>query len=181
MEATLGRKGDYSVRGMLFVATHYGQRQKSREIAKEMGIPPRYLPQILANLVQHGLLDAMAGPTGGYCLARPPEEISLLEVVEAAEGSIKLERCVLQGGPCDWENACPVHIPWARAQNAMAEELRATTLAQLVANAAELAEGTHELPADTPSHTFPTPRIRRKGSAKKQPRRRPIESPTADQ
>ncbi len=167
MEATLGRKGDYSVRAMLSVATHYEDRQKSREIAKEMGIPPHYLPQILANLVQHGLLEALAGPAGGYCLARPPEEISLLEVVEAAEGSIKLERCVLQGGPCDWENACPVHVPWARAQNAMAAELAATTLAHLAHNATEIDADAHELPADTPPHKFPTPRLRRKGSTKK--------------
>jgi len=167
MESTLGRKGDYSVRAVLAVAMHLGERRKSREIAKEMGIPPRYLPQILANLVQHELLAAMAGPSGGYCLTRPPEEISLLQVVEAAEGSIKLERCVLHGGPCDWENACPIHIPWARAQAAMVSELGATTMAQLVTNAVELGEGSHELPADAPPHKFPTPRLRRKGSSKK--------------
>ena len=123
MQASLGRKGDYSVRAVLDLARHHGDRRKAREIAGEMDIPLRYLTQILAMLVQHGLLDALAGPSGGYTLARPPEEITLLEVVEAAEGPIKLEQCVLRGGPCSWEESCPVHIPWAQAQNALAARL----------------------------------------------------------
>lgn len=167
MESTLGRKGDYSVRAMLAVASHHGDRQKSREIAKEMGIPPRYLSQILANLVQHDLLEAVAGPSGGYNLSRPPEDISLLDVVEAAEGPIALDRCVLRGGPCDWEEACPIHVPWARAQKAMASELKATTLADLAVNAVEIETGVHELPPDTPPHENPTARLRRRGSTRK--------------
>lgn len=156
MQASLGRKGDYSVRAVLDLARHNGDRRKAREIASEMDIPHRYLTQILANLVQQGVLTAVAGPTGGYVLARPPEDITLLEVVEAAEGSIGLEQCVLRGGPCSWENSCPVHIPWARAQTALAEQLAATTFADMAEYAAELEAGTHELPADTPPHEVPT-------------------------
>ncbi len=167
MESTLGRKGDYSVRAILFVAGSSQERCKSREIAKEMGIPPRYLSQILANLVQHGLLDAVAGPSGGYSLARPAEEISLLSIVEAAEGSITLDRCILRGGPCTWDDSCPIHIPWARAQNAMAAELAATSLASLIRTAEEIDAGTHVLPPDTPPHKHPTQRLRRKGSGQK--------------
>lgn len=167
MEATLGRKGDYSVRAMLFIARNFGERQKSREIAREMDIPPLYLSQILANLVQHDLLEAVAGPTGGYCLSRPPDEISLLHVVEAAEGPIKLDRCVLQGGPCSWETSCPVHIPWARAQAAMATQLTGTTFADLSNVAESIDSGTHELPADAPPHKTQTPRLKRKKRLKK--------------
>ena len=156
MQASLGRKGDYSVRAVLDLARHNGDRRKAREIASEMDIPHRYLTQILANLVQQGVLTAVAGPTGGYVLARPPEDITLLEVVEAAEGSIGLEQCVLRGGPCSWETSCPVHIPWARAQTALAEQLAATTFADIAEYAAELEAGTHELPADTPPHEVPT-------------------------
>lgn len=158
MQASLGRKGDYSVRAMLDVARHDGVRRKAREIAGEMDIPHRYLTQILANLVQHGLLEAVAGPTGGYVLARPAAEISLLDVVEAAEGPISLDVCVLQGGPCSWEDSCPVHIPWARAQNALADRLAETTFADLVGYSDEIESGTHRLPLDTPPHTIPTPR-----------------------
>ncbi len=167
MQASLGRKGDYSVRAVLYLAKHFGDRRKAREIAEEMDIPHRYLTQILASLVQHDLLTAVAGPSGGYCLARPPEEITLLEVVEAAEGAIGLDRCVLQGGPCSWEENCPVHIPWARAQNAMADQLSSTTFADLVDTAADIIAGTHELPTDAPPHKLPTTRRSRGAKQKK--------------
>ncbi|MFW2340650.1 MAG: RrF2 family transcriptional regulator [Acidimicrobiia bacterium] len=159
MQASLGRKGDYSVRAVLDIARHDGERRKAREIAAEMDIPHRFLTQILAELVQVGLLEAVAGRTGGYVLARPPSEISLLQVVEAAEGPIALDVCVLRGGPCTWENSCPVHIPWARAQNAMAEHLAGTSFADLIAIAGEIDTGTHRIPDDTPPHKTPTPRL----------------------
>lgn len=152
---------------MLNVAIHHDSRQKAREIADAMDIPPRYLTQILANLVQAGLLTAVAGPAGGYSLARPADEITLLEVVEAAEGPIGLERCVLQGGPCSWEKSCPVHVPWASAQKAMAAQLDATTFADLAAAADAIDAGTYELPADAPPHVPPTRRRHRKGKDKK--------------
>lgn len=132
MQVTLGKRGDYSVRAVLYLARHHGTgRRKAREIASEMDIPERYLPQILANLVRHGLLVAVAGPDGGYALSREPVEISLLEVVEAAEGPLVLETCLLRGGPCDWEDACPMHAPWRRAQDALIGHLRDTTFREL--------------------------------------------------
>lgn len=178
MQASLGRKGDYSVRAVLDLARRHDQRRKAREIAGEMDIPHRYLTQILANLVQHGLLTAVAGPSGGYILARPPTDITLLEVVEAAEGPIKLEHCVLRGGPCEWEESCPIHIPWARAQNALAAQLAGTTFADLARDAQELEAGTYELPADTPPHPVATPRRLR--PEKKKPARARKKSPSDD-
>jgi Rrf2 family protein len=159
MQATLGRKGDYSVRAVLDIATHNGVRRKAREIAEEMDIPSRYLPQILANLVEHGLLTAEAGPTGGYVLARPAESITLLDVVEAAERPIRLDQCVLRGGPCDWDTSCPIHVPWNRALDALTEQLTKTTFEELTLNFAEIAAGTYELPPDLPPHVVPTPRM----------------------
>jgi len=158
VQATLGRKGDYSVRAVLDLSNHNGLRRKSREIAEEMDIPSRYLPQILANLVEHGILTAEAGPTGGYLLARPADDLTLLDVVEAAEGPIRIDQCVLRGGPCDWEESCPVHVPWNRALNALTEELSKTTFAELTLQCAEIAAGTYVLPDDMPPHVIPTPR-----------------------
>lgn len=156
MQVTLGRKGDYAVRAVLDLARHYQQgRRKSREIAAEMDIPERYLPQILANLVRHGLLVAVAGPDGGYALARAPKDITLFEVVEVAEGPVALESCVLRGGPCDWEHACPLHVPWTRAQDALTAELRATTFRELADADTALERGTY---TERSNHSKPTPR-----------------------
>jgi Rrf2 family protein len=158
MQIALGRKGDYSVRAMLDVARHHGQgRRKSREIAAAMDIPERYLPQILANLVRHGLLFAVAGPDGGYALRRDPAEISLLEVVEAAEGPVRSDQCALRGGPCDWENVCPLHHPWSAAQEALMEPLRGTNFRQLAEADAAIEAGTLTLSAGE-AHPRPTAR-----------------------
>ncbi len=146
------------MRAVLDLANHTGVRRKAREIAEEMGIPSRYLTQILANLVQHGLLTAVAGPAGGYCLSRPAKDISLLDVVEAAEGPISLDRCVIKGGPCTWEDTCPIHVPWARAQKAMASQLSSTSFGDLAESDQQLVDGTYELPADTPPHKIHTKR-----------------------
>lgn len=159
MRAVLSRKGDYSVRAVLDLASHTEQgRRKAREIATTMDIPERYLGQILANLVREGLLVAVAGPDGGYALAREPEEITLLEVVEASEGSIGLDECVLKGGLCDWESVCPVHVAWSRAQAAFANELRVATFADFASIDAAIAAGTYETPLDAPEHVAGTER-----------------------
>ena len=132
MKIELGRKGDYAVRAAISVARHHDSgRRKAREIAAEMDIPARYLPQILAELVRGGLLRATAGPDGGYTLAREPAAISLLEVIEAAEGPLRTDVCVLSGGPCDWEQTCPVHEVWSEAERALRERLSAATFADL--------------------------------------------------
>ncbi len=155
MQAALGRKGDYSVRAVLHLARHRGEgRQKARVIAAAMEIPDRYATQILANLVGAGLLTAAAGPDGGYELARDPEQISLLQVVEAAEGPIRLDRCVLRGGSCDWTTACPLHAAWSRAQDAMIRVLAATSFAELAHIDAEMVAGTYQLTGEEPAHPF---------------------------
>ena len=78
-----------------------------------MDIPDKYLPQILGTLVRAGIARSTVGRLGGYELARPPERISLREVVETAEGPIRSQRCVLRSGPCYWGEKCAVHDAWA--------------------------------------------------------------------
>jgi Rrf2 family protein len=140
MELTLGKRADYTVRAVLDLACHYGDgRRKADEIAAEMEIPRSYLPQLLAELVRSGLVVSVAGRHGGYSLARPPQEVSLLEVIEAVEGPIASTECVLRGGPCRWEDACAFHEPWARAQAALRDSLAETSFAEVAAIDAVLA------------------------------------------
>lgn len=140
MQVTLAKRGDYSVRAMLDLTRQHGLgRRKAREIAEATAIPGNYLPQILANLVHHGLLSAVAGRTGGYELVRPPDEITLLEVVNAAEGTLSLRDCVLRGTACSAGGGCALHGFWVEAQEAFADRLAATSFAMLAARESELA------------------------------------------
>lgn len=157
MQISLERRGDYSVRALIDLSTHYGRgRRKAREIARVMDIPVRYLPQLLAPLIREGLVTAVAGPDGGYQLTRSPAEVTLLEVIEIAEGPLESPRCVLRGGPCDWDEGCPVHDRWTSARHAFAAELADTTFAELAEVDEQLQENT--VRRDTPLHPEPVER-----------------------
>lgn len=134
MDLQLTSRGDYAVRAALALARSWpdGYR-KIREVAAEMEIPLRYTPEILAILQRAGLAEAKAGRTGGYRLSRPPGEISLLEVVEASEGPLVSQRCVLSGGPCHWQDTiCAVHPMLAAANQAFTDALRSQSLDSVV-------------------------------------------------
>ena len=134
MDLALTHKGDYAVRAALHLAKEWPRQQhvKIRDVADAMALPVGYTPRVLKLLAEAGLAEARAGRHGGYRLMAAPETISLLAVVEAAEGPFSLERCILRGGPCHWEDACAVHTAWATAMQACRDSLRNTTLADLV-------------------------------------------------
>lgn len=157
MQLSLKRKGDYAVRAMISVGRHYEKDlRQARQISTEMHIPYKTLTLILAGLVAEGLLVATHGPTGGYRLARPPGDISLLDIVQAAEGPATLDQCVLRDGPCDWKETCPVHDTWARTQHALTREMASTSLAEMTAIDAAIEAGSYE--PETPPHSEHTER-----------------------
>jgi Rrf2 family protein len=132
MDLTLGKRADYTVRAVLDLARHHDAgRRRAKDIAATMAVPATYLPALLAELVRAGIVRSTAGPAGGYELARSPADVSLLEVLEVADGELRSTECVLRGGPCHWEGRCAVHGPWAAAQEAMRASLAATTFADI--------------------------------------------------
>jgi Rrf2 family protein len=98
-----------------------------------MALPRAFTPQILGLLQRAGLAEARAGRGGGYRLAREPSAISVLEIVEAAEGSLRTERCALRDGPRRWDAACAIHPTWVAVADAVRQHLAATSLADLAA------------------------------------------------
>jgi Rrf2 family protein len=135
LDLQLTRRGDFVVRAALALArsADSGAYLKLREIAEEMDIPSRYTHEIVSMLVKDGLAEAMAGKQGGYRLVRPPTSITLLEVVEAGDGAMRLDRCALSGGPCHWqESMCAVHPMLEDGVKAMTARLRSRTLADVM-------------------------------------------------
>lgn len=134
MDLGLTRRGDYVVRLAIALArADGGGWRKVRHLAEEMEVPVSYAPQILGHLVQAGLVQAKAGPGGGYRLARRAGEITMLDVVEAGEGPLGSRRCIMRGGPCRWNDMCAAHPAWARATEALRSALADTTLAVVAA------------------------------------------------
>jgi Rrf2 family protein len=130
MRLELSKRGDYAVRAMLALADGGGLLTGGR-IAHQTGIPVSFLPQVMGGLVHAGLVEGLQGRTGGYRLARDPETISLLSIVEAAEGDSRRTTCILRGGPCGIDGTCRVHGAFYAAQEALLAELAGATLASL--------------------------------------------------
>lgn len=152
MDLTLTRRGDYTVRAAIGLASDWtpaGTSRKMREVALEMGLPLTYAPQIFGRLVRAELATARAGPSGGYRLSRDPAEITLLAVVEAGEGELAPKRCALRGGPCQWTDVCALHNSWSRATSAVREALESTTLAEIAETDRSIRAGTLPVPKDS--------------------------------
>jgi Rrf2 family protein len=119
-----------------------------------MDIPLDFLKRILSELVAQGLLTSTAGPSGGYRLTQPPENITLLDIIEPTERLRSPDQCILRGGPCDWSDACPIHDTWLNAQGAFADTLDLTNLAELARIDHDLEGDGH--PLSNPVHRNPT-------------------------
>lgn len=157
MDLQLSRRGDYAVRAAIALARHQGEGYtKIRQVAERMGIPLPYTPQILKILATAGIAEAKAGREGGYRLKRSPANISLLEIIEAAEGSLRASRCTLRGEPCVWESPCPVHQAWVSASEALRRELAGTTLGAI---AAANGDRPHESPAPSAARIPESPGV----------------------
>lgn len=126
------RAADYAVRVMVHLATlPFGQRSTRDELAASGEVPGHFLSKILQTLSRSGLITSHRGASGGFSLAKPAESVTLLDVVEAVDGPIQLNVCVVSGPGCNRQTWCAVHEVWAEAQNALTSVLRGATLARL--------------------------------------------------
>ena len=122
------RQADYAVRAVLYLAKIGPEmRAATSQIALEQQIPPSFLAKIVSQLSVAGLLQTSRGARGGVSLARSPEQISLLEVVEAIDGPILLNECVGGNGACTFGDNCPMQPIWCDAQSGLVQRLRSTT------------------------------------------------------
>ena len=122
------RQADYAVRAVLYLSEiGDGERAATSRIAEEQKIPPSFLAQIVSQLSVAGLLQTSRGARGGVSLARKPEDISLLEVVEAIDGPILLNECVADDGICVFGDTCQMRPVWCDAQSELVARLKNTS------------------------------------------------------
>lgn len=133
----INRRTDYAVRvGVALAKRQFGTRLPTQLIQEEMLIPRAFLQRIISELSQARLILTFPGPCGGIQLARPPEEITLREIVQAMEGSLCISDCLRHPQDCPLNTTCPVRSRWNRLQRIILAELDRTTLAQLAAESA---------------------------------------------
>jgi Rrf2 family protein len=140
-------KAEYGVRLMVELGRHAGAAgpEVTRPVAlgavaEAETLPLSYLEHLVAKLREAGLVTSVRGAHGGYRLARPASEITMLDVVEALEGPIAPMECfhvdregrVLCSHEEDGDRACATKLLWTRVQGGVNKALSGTTLADLV-------------------------------------------------
>ncbi len=126
------RETDYGI----VLLSHLASASKSgvltaRDLATWTGLPHPMVSKILKALARAGLLASRRGAKGGYTLARPPEEISLGDVIEALEGPIGITECASLPGSCEHEPVCPVRSRLQEISGAVREFLVRIPLSDL--------------------------------------------------
>jgi len=128
----LTRQGDYAVRVVVDLASRpAGAVVPRARIQERQDVPGAYLAKIVQALARAGLVRTLPGAGGGVSLAALPAHITLRQVIEAVEGPIRLNRCVVRPGACPRDRFCTVHPVWLRLQGLVTRELDAVTIASL--------------------------------------------------
>ncbi|OIO87868.1 MAG: AsnC family transcriptional regulator [Candidatus Aquicultor secundus] len=129
----LTRRAEYGIRAMVDLAANSeSQPIMSKDIAARQDIPVKFLVQIVPDLKSAGLIYTVRGNGGGIYLGKRPVEINLRQIVEAIEGPIALNQCLLGENGCTRKPGCAIHDVWRQAQSQMLSVLESTTLARLV-------------------------------------------------
>ncbi len=133
MALKLVKADDYAVRAMIHLAClPEGSTALRSEIAEAQKIPGSFMAKILRRLVRARLLNSSRGVKGGFCLAKPASEISMLDILEAIEGPLSLTRCVPDPRGCEWSSECPAAAVWSNVQGAVRDILANADLETLV-------------------------------------------------
>jgi Rrf2 family protein len=134
----LTRGGEYALRAMTYLAGRPEGRVCSlHDICQAQEIPESFLAKILQSLSHAGLASSQRGAHGGFVLARPAAEISMRDIVEAVDGPIVLNPCVLWPNECTRSGECELHKAWMHAQQQLMDVLGSIKLSTLIPQPAD--------------------------------------------
>ncbi len=133
LKLKLSTRSRYGTRMLLDMAQHYNQGPvQLGDIAKRQNISVKYLEQIIIPLKKAHYVESVRGPKGGHMLSKPPEQISVGEIVALLEEGSSLVDCVEHAELCERSSSCPTRLIWQEASQAMFEKLEGITLADVV-------------------------------------------------
>lgn len=122
---------DYALRTLLYLAMHPNEQAAVRKVVEFYGISGDHVSKVVQHLVHGGFVRAERGRNGGLRLARPPEAITVGEVVEWFEGKVALLDCVMQDSVCVIQPQCRLRGVLDRAGRQLIAELKQVTLADI--------------------------------------------------
>lgn len=130
----VSRTLDYALRSLAYMGNSSVPTLSMKEIAEEEHIPLDYLAKVMRKLVNQGIVGSRVGPSGGYTLNRPPEEIKLRDIYEAIEGEIDAADCVDDEVMCFFFESCTQIPVWDKLKFSMIKVLEGTTLDEMMRN-----------------------------------------------
>jgi Rrf2 family protein len=132
----LTKRTEYGLIALVYMADRAGSVVSVREISEHYPVPRRLLAEVLKDLARENLVESQRGATGGYVLARSPDEITLGGIVTALEGRPTLSSCEslapARNGECELEPTCPIRSPLHRIREGIWTLMERTTLRSLV-------------------------------------------------
>lgn len=129
----LTRAGDYGVFGVIYLAKQpKGKIVSLTEVSKVENLPEKFLAKIFQNLTRSGLIISHRGARGGFSLARPPDQITVKELLESIQGPIHFTKCLSELDDCDRKEICELRKIWKKAQDYCMKLLTQHTLADLI-------------------------------------------------
>lgn len=148
----LSLRGEYALRALIVLGLNQGKDVvRIQEISEQQNIPKRFLEQILNELRAAGILESKRGLAGGYRLRKPPELVTLAEVIRLIEGPLAPVSCVsekyYERCTCPNEDKCGIRSVMKEVRDAIVKILEGVTLAQLCDRVRKL-QGTHANPLD---------------------------------
>ena len=129
----LSTKGRYGMRAMLDLAQHYDDGLVLvKDVARRQEVSERYLEHLFLSLKTAGLVKSVRGAHGGFTLARAPDKIKLMDIINVSEGPLALVDCVVDASVCSRSSLCATRYLWHELQSAMGEVLGNLTLQDLI-------------------------------------------------
>ena len=133
------RATEYAIRTIIYLAKHpKGEIVLKKDICRTQEVTPAFLTKILQPLIKVGIVSSQRGVGGGFLLNKASEDITLLDILEAEEGPLSLNHCLIEGGLCQRDSLCSAHRVWEEAQNSMVAVLKRHSVADLVREEMEL-------------------------------------------
>lgn len=126
----LSKLGDYGTVIMAHIARDAERCFSAAEVAAAIGVPPPTVTKLLKILAREGLVVSHRGAKGGYSLARPAEQISIAQIIDAVEGRVAMTECNVATGLCAQESGCAVRAAWRRINDAVRTALEGVRLAE---------------------------------------------------
>lgn len=129
------QEADYAIRIIISLASiEVNEKLEAKVISETQNIPERFTLKILRKLTMKGITKSYRGVNGGYALNKSPENISLKDVIEAIDGNICLNKCLIDEDNCNKNAAafCKVHKTLGNIQTVLAKELDGVTFKELI-------------------------------------------------